>query len=151
MFVDEIFRKDELFYGLLEKSGVASILKEERPFTIFTPHQDVLDCFNAIEREYMVGPFGVDDLTSFVQYMVMEDAMYAAEISQKNASCKFGDSLIGYDLVVILFFADDTLSGESLSVQADSDHGSIKVNGVTLSQADILAANGMCDGFIITL
>ncbi|CDH54560.1 fas1 domain-containing protein [Lichtheimia corymbifera JMRC:FSU:9682] len=122
--LDEIFRKDDLFYGLLEKSGVASVLKEERPFTIFKPHQDVLDCFNAIEKEYMVGPFGIDDLTFFVQYMVMEDAMYTADISQKNASY-------------------DTLSGESLFVQADSDHGSIKVNGVTLSQADILAANGV--------
>lgn len=98
MFVDEIFRKDDLFYGLLEKSGVASVLKEERPFTIFKPHQDVLDCFNAIEKEYMVGPFGIDDLTFFVQYMVMEDAMYAADISQKNASCKFGNWAIDFRL-----------------------------------------------------
>lgn len=54
-----------------------------------------------------------------------------------------------HDFVVIRAFIDDTLSGESLFVQADSNHGSIKVNGVTLSQADILAANGMCDWIVI--
>lgn len=42
----------------------------------------------------------------------------------------------------MVILADDTLSGESLLVQADSNHGSITVNGVLLSETDILAANG---------
>lgn len=46
------------------------------------------------------------------------------------------------ELVVMVILADDTLSGESLLVQADSNHGSITVNGVLLSEIDILAANG---------
>ena len=76
-------------------------MKEERPFTIFKPPQDILDCFNAIEKEYMIGPYGIKDLTSFVQYMVMENAMYAANIAQKNASCKSIISVIDYGLIIM--------------------------------------------------
>ncbi|KAI9321376.1 FAS1 domain-containing protein [Dichotomocladium elegans] len=110
-------------YPLLERTGIDKVLKKEEPFTVFVSKFDVLSPFNAIERAYLTSKYGIQDLTMFLNYMVVEGANYAGSFPRGKTVCK-------------------SLSGESLVVFVNQDNA-ISVNGVSVTQTDILSANGV--------
>ncbi|KAI9314970.1 FAS1 domain-containing protein [Dichotomocladium elegans] len=114
---------NEPLYNLLDKVNITQILKERRPFTVFVSREEALGSFKSTEKAYLTSDYGLDDLGLLLKYTVIEQPIYAADFLGGNSTYK-------------------TLSGESVDISVSRD-GTISVNGKSIIQSDILAANGV--------
>ncbi|KAL0086787.1 FAS1 domain-containing protein [Phycomyces blakesleeanus] len=107
---------------LLGRIGLFDLLKEARPFTLFVTPRDVLSMFNFIETCYILSSYGQTDLQNLLNYTLVNGVIYSNQFK-------------GVAEYV-------TLSGENIVVDARITD-SITVNGIPVTQTDVIAANGV--------
>lgn len=127
----------------MEKAGVHNILNQPRPYTVFIPRQSVLSKMNSIEQAYITSKYGEEDLTRLLKYMIVQDPLYGNTFPSGRTLCKYkwADSCMAELMLTRMDTIDKSLSGESLVVGVDKDN-SLSVNGASVAEADVLAANG---------
>jgi len=97
----------------LTTAGLVSILQGDGPFTIFAPSNEALADFDASQ-------YTEEELSSILLSHVVMDSLTANELSSEFVKTGAGDS-----------------------VYVDVTAGAVTVNGVSVSQSDIIAGNGV--------
>ncbi|KAF7721373.1 hypothetical protein EC973_004817 [Apophysomyces ossiformis] len=110
-------------YNMMKDVGLDKVLDQERPFTVFVSSQNILNKFNPIEKTYITSEYGQQDFSLLLHYTVIEGVIYSADFPSGKTDYK-------------------SLSGDLLQVSQDKDQGSA-VNGIRITQSDVLAANGV--------
>jgi uncharacterized surface protein with fasciclin (FAS1) repeats len=101
----------------LDAANLTSALKGAGPFTVFAPTDDAFDALPAGVLDGLLAD--TDALAEVLLYHVVQGELTAADLD-------------GYSSVT-------TLQGQEIAVTS----GSLVLNGVTVSQADIMAENGI--------
>ena len=96
-------------------------MKGEGPFTVFAPSDDAFAALPEGTVEDLLKPENKDKLVEILTYHVVPGKVMAADVTGKNTNAA---SVQGGELMV------------------DGTDG-VKVNGATVTQADIVAANGV--------
>ncbi|KAI8377519.1 FAS1 domain-containing protein [Radiomyces spectabilis] len=121
--IETILRRiNKDIYQWMDKISMSSLLSQPRPFTIFFSRQSFFTKFNSVEASYLSSSYGQKDLFQVLSFAVVEDVIYANNISSAETHYK-------------------TLSGEPLSIKRSGE--TIAVNEVAMVQHDLLAENGV--------
>lgn len=105
----------------LEAAGLVETLKGEGPFTVFAPSDDAFAKLPDGTVEDLLKPENKDQLVSILTYHVVPGKVMASDVTGKSLEV-------------------ETVEGSKLSV--DGTDG-VKVDGATVTQADIAASNGV--------
>jgi acetyl esterase len=108
------------FAGFLAATGLDEELAGEGPFTIFAPTNDA---FAALPPETLAAFEGdLAALTTAMQYHLVVDAVTTADLAELGAALTF--------------------TGDAVTVET-TDDGALTIDGATVIQGDIAAANGV--------
>lgn len=113
------------FKTLAAALGAAELveaLKGAGPFTVFAPTDDAFAKLPAGTVEMLLKPENKEKLKAILLYHVVSGQVLAAQVMKMN-----GKSV-------------KTLQGSTVKI---STRGGVKVNGVKVTQADIMASNGV--------
>ena len=106
-----------------EAAGLAETLnKGEGPFTVFAPTDDAFKALPAGTVEDLLKPENKEKLAGILSYHVVPGKVMAADLAGKTTDAK-------------------TVQGSEVSIDATGD--AVKVDGATVTQADIEASNGV--------
>lgn len=110
----------------LGAAGLVDTLKGPGPFTVFAPTDDAFAALPAGTVESLLLPENKDQLTSILTYHVVPGAVTS-------------DQVIGQRLSVA------TVEGSSVTIDGRGGKfgPTVKVNDATVTQADIIATNGV--------
>ncbi|MEM6889934.1 MAG: fasciclin domain-containing protein [Pseudomonadota bacterium] len=106
----------------LQAADLVETLQGDGPFTVFAPTNSAFEKLPAGTVDTLLLPENKDQLTSILTYHVVSGNIPAADVIGVQAS-------------------PATVNGASLSVDGTGD--GVKVNGATVTQADIVASNGV--------
>ena len=101
-------------------AGLVDTLKGEGPFTVFAPSDAAFADLPAGTVEDLLKPENKDKLTALLTYHVIAGKVMAAELTEGMKAA--------------------TVNGAEVTITLD---GGAKVNGATISTADIAAKNGV--------
>ena len=101
-------------------AGLVDTLKGEGPFTVFAPSDAAFAALPAGTVEDLLKPENKDKLTALLTYHVIAGKVMAAELTEGMKAA--------------------TVNGAEVTITLD---GGAKVNGATISTADIAAKNGV--------
>ena len=104
----------------LEAAGLVETLKGEGPFTVFAPSDAAFAALPAGTVEDLLKPENKDKLTALLTYHVIAGKVMAADLTEGMKAA--------------------TVNGAEVTITLD---GGAKVNGATISTADIAATNGV--------
>lgn len=105
----------------LKAAGLVETLKGPGPFTVFAPTDAAFAKLPAGTVETLLVPENKDDLIAVLTYHVIPASLPAAEV-------------VKYDQA-------ETVNGARLDIEAAG--GSVRVNGATVTSADVVASNGV--------
>ena len=108
--------------SLLKSAGLANILQQPGPYTIFAPTNEAFAALPPDVVEQLRQPKNKEVLMSILKYHVVPGELAANQIS--------GGKL-------------QTFEGEPIQVQVDSNSNQIVVNNTSVIQTDIKASNGV--------
>ncbi|WP_050931560.1 fasciclin domain-containing protein [Aestuariivita boseongensis] len=123
----EIAASDPNFSTLvaaISAAGLADTLSGPGPFTVFAPTNAAFNALPAGTVDNLLLPENVDTLRSILTYHVVPGQVTS-------------DQLIGQRLDVA------TVQGGTVRIDAANKLGTVKVNDATVTQADIIASNGV--------
>ena len=101
-------------------AGLVDTLKGEGPFTVFAPSDAAFAALPAGTVEDLLKPENKDKLTALLTYHVIAGKVMAADLTEGMKAA--------------------TVNGAEVTITLD---GGAKVNGATISTADIAAKNGV--------
>ena len=101
-------------------AGLVDTLKGEGPFTVFAPSDAAFAALPAGTVEDLLKPENKDKLTALLTYHVIAGKVMAADLTEGMKAA--------------------TVNGAEVTITLD---GGAKVNGATISTADIAATNGV--------
>ncbi|OBZ91918.1 FAS1 domain-containing protein fsc1 [Choanephora cucurbitarum] len=117
--------RSKLIHEWMASTGLLDMLHQKRPFTLFlTTSSTPLDKFNLIESSYLTSSHGQDDLSTFIQYAIIDKAIFLDEFNAGKTTYK-------------------SLSGDALVLTSDKKSAAMAVNDMPIKQSDIIAANGV--------
>ena len=106
-----------------EAAGLAETLNNgEGPFTVFAPTDDAFAALPEGTVEDLLKPENKERLAAILSYHVVPGKVMSADLAGKSTNAK-------------------TVEGSEVTVDATGD--SVKVDGATVTQADIEATNGV--------
>jgi uncharacterized surface protein with fasciclin (FAS1) repeats len=105
----------------LEAAGLVETLKGDGPFTVFAPTDAAFAKLPAGTVQSLLEPGNRDKLTAILTYHVVPGKVLAADVVKLDSA--------------------KTVNGESVEIDASS--GRVKVDGATVTAADIVASNGV--------
>ena len=105
----------------LEAAGLIDTLKGEGPFTVFAPTDAAFAKLPAGTVESLLEPGNKDKLTALLTYHVVPGKVTASDVVKLDSA--------------------KTVNGESVTIA--STGGKVKVDGATVTAADIMASNGV--------
>ncbi len=105
-------------------AGLVDTLSGPGPFTVFAPTNAAFDALPAGTVESLLLPENIETLTSILTYHVVPGSVTS-------------DQLIGQRLDVA------TVQGGTVNINAANKLGTVRVNNATVTQADIIASNGV--------
>jgi hypothetical protein len=74
----------------MNSTDIGQLLQQKRPFTMFlSTKSDPLDKFNAIEKSYLTSTHGIQDLSLFFNYTIIDKVVYLDEFNSGKTTCKF--------------------------------------------------------------
>jgi uncharacterized surface protein with fasciclin (FAS1) repeats len=117
--------QDDTFSTLvaaLSAADLAEVLSGEGPFTVFAPTDEAFAALPEGTVEELLKPENKDQLVKLLQYHVVPAQVLSTEIASG---------------------AVDTVQGEPINVQVDEATQAVMINDATVTQADILASNGV--------
>ena len=81
--------RSKLIHEWMASTGLLDMLHQKRPFTLFlTTSSTPLDKFNLIESSYLTSSHGQDDLSTFIQYAIIDKAIFLDEFNAGKTTCK---------------------------------------------------------------
>lgn len=110
----------------IEAAGLEDTLRSEGPFTVFAPTNAAFDALPEGTLETLLEPENKDQLVSLLTYHVVPGAITS-------------DQLVGERMDVA------TVNGETVLIDGTGGKGraAVTVNGTEVTDADILASNGV--------
>lgn len=120
-----IASQDDTFSTLvaaLSAAELAEVLSGEGPFTVFAPTDEAFAALPEGTVEELLKPENKDQLVKLLQYHVVPAQVTSTEIASG---------------------AVDTVEGEPINIQVDEATQTVMVNDATVTQADIMASNGV--------
>ena len=105
----------------VQAAGLVETLKGAGPFTVFAPTDEAFAKLPAGTVENLLKPENKDQLVAILTFHVVPGKVMSADIAGKETTAK-------------------TVQGGELQINATSG---VKVNGATVTQADIVADNGV--------
>lgn len=117
--------QDDTFSTLvaaLSAADLAEVLSGEGPFTVFAPTDEAFAALPEGTVEELLKPENKDQLVKLLQYHVVPTQVLSTEIAPG---------------------AVETVQGEAINIQVDETTQAVMINDATVTQADILASNGV--------
>lgn len=105
----------------LTAAGLVDTLKGAGPFTVFAPTDEAFAKLPAGTVENLLKPENKQQLTDILTYHVVSGKVMAADVAGMDEA--------------------KTVNGKMIDVEAAG--GSVKVNGATVTAADVAASNGV--------
>lgn len=105
----------------VEAAGLVETLKGEGPFTVFAPTDEAFARLPAGTVEYLLKPENKEKLVAVLTYHVVSGKVMSGDVAGKKTTAK-------------------TVQGSTIDV--DGMNG-VRINGATVTQADIGADNGV--------
>ena len=105
----------------VQAAGLVETLKSSGPFTVFAPTDEAFSRLPAGTLENLLKPEHRDQLAAVLSYHVVPGALTAAEVAGLASAT--------------------TVQGAPVAIR--SEGGSVQINGATVSQADVMASNGV--------
>ncbi len=105
----------------VQAAGLVDTLKGAGPFTVFAPTDEAFAKLPAGTVENLLKPENKDQLVAILTYHVVPGKVMSTDIAGKDTKAK-------------------TVQGGELDINATSG---VKVNGATVTQADIVTDNGV--------
>ena len=105
----------------LTAAGLVDTLKGAGPFTVFAPTDDAFAKLPAGTVENLLKPENKQQLTDILTYHVVSGKVMAADVASMDEA--------------------KSVNGKMIDVEAAG--GSVKVNGATVTTADVAASNGV--------
>ena len=113
-------QRDTTLVAAVTAAGLVDTLKGEGPFTVFAPSDAAFAALPAGTVEDLLKPENKDKLTALLTYHVIAGKVMAADLTEGMKAA--------------------TVNGAEVTITLD---GGAKVNGATISTADIAASNGV--------
>lgn len=104
----------------LTAAGLVDTLKGEGPFTVFAPTDEAFAALPAGTVDTLLLPENKDQLTAILTYHVVPGAVMSTDLTEGMTAA--------------------TVNGADVTITLD---GGAKVNGATITTADIAASNGV--------
>ncbi|KAJ1959419.1 hypothetical protein IWQ62_004617 [Dispira parvispora] len=116
------------------QAQVLATLSNQTGFTVFAPRSPAfLEALGDVERQYLVHPFAEQDLGLLLGVHIVPQVIYRQDLLGAKSTANVTEPM-----------QVRTLSGDTLTLSAHSDDGTLVVNGrATVTTTDILAANGV--------
>ncbi|MEH2173094.1 fasciclin domain-containing protein [Nostoc sp.] len=108
--------------SLLKTAGLADILQQPGPYTVFAPTNDAFAALPAATLEQLQQPENREALVKILRYHVVPGAVTASQLSAGELT---------------------TDEGRPVNVKIDSANSQVSVNNARVLQADVKASNGI--------
>ncbi|MBN3940240.1 MAG: fasciclin domain-containing protein [Nostoc sp.] len=108
--------------SLLKTAGLADILQQPGPYTVFAPTNDAFAALPAATLEQLQQPENKEALVKILRYHVVPGAVTASQLSAGELT---------------------TDEGRPVNIQIDSAKSQVSVNNARVLQADVKASNGI--------
>ncbi|MBE9105462.1 fasciclin domain-containing protein [Nostoc cf. edaphicum LEGE 07299] len=108
--------------SLLKTAGLADILQQPGPYTVFAPTNDAFAALPAATLEQLQQPENREALVKILRYHVVPGAVTASQLSAGELK---------------------TDEGRPVNIQIDSANSQVSVNNARVLQADVKASNGV--------
>ncbi|CAO3642020.1 unnamed protein product [Cunninghamella blakesleeana] len=119
-------QKTNNLYQLMYQMNIIDFIDQQRPFTLFYSKRALLTPFNNVEQNYLLSKYGDEDLNHLLEYLIIYGDIYSEQFLSSDDKQIY-----------------QTVGGENITVQANSNDDSITVNGYRVLQNDLIAANGV--------
>ncbi|MGB3401593.1 MAG: fasciclin domain-containing protein [Microcoleaceae cyanobacterium] len=117
--------QDDTFSTLvaaLSAADLAEVLSGDGPYTVFAPTDEAFAALPEGTVEELLKPENKDQLVKLLTYHVVPTQVLSTEIAPG---------------------AVETVQGEAINIQVDETTQAVMINDATVTQADILASNGV--------
>lgn len=92
---DAIISRNKAVSDLMNSTDIINLLKENKPFTvILSKREDPLEKFNGIESAYLRSPYGMEDLSLYFKYAIIDKPIYIDEFNSGKTTCKLSLPLV---------------------------------------------------------
>ncbi len=108
--------------SLLKTAGLADILQQPGPYTVFAPTNDAFAALPAATLQQLEQPENREALVKILRYHVVPGAVTASQLSAGELT---------------------TDEGRPVNIQIDSANSQVSVNNARVLQADVKASNGV--------
>ncbi len=108
--------------SLLKTAGLADILQQPGPYTVFAPTNDAFAALPAATLQQLEQPENKEALVKILRYHVVPGAVTASQLSAGKLT---------------------TDEGKTVNIKIDSTNSQVSVNDARVLQADVKASNGI--------